>query len=52
VGNHYSVAYTNKLGGAGAWPVDANIVIGDGRTDTINHTNSNPSQEFYRITTQ
>lgn len=52
VGNHYSVAYTNQLGGAGAWPVDVNTVIGNGSIDTINHTNNSQSVEFYRINTQ
>jgi hypothetical protein len=52
VGNTYSVAYTNKLGGAVAtWPVDAATVIGNGQIKTINHTNAS-SAEFYRIGTQ
>lgn len=52
VGNHYSVAYTNNLRAATAWPVDANTLVGDGRIDTINHTNNNPGAEFYRVNTQ
>lgn len=52
VGNHYSVAYTNHLGAIGAWPVDSNVIVGDGRLNTINHTNANPGVEFYRINTQ
>jgi hypothetical protein len=53
VGNHYSVAYTNKLNSSSAsWPVDANTLIGDGAIDTINHTNNNQSVEFYRVNTQ
>ena len=41
VGNTYSVAYTNQLGAATTtWPVDATTLIGDGKTDTLNHTNS------------
>ncbi|MEI6194682.1 MAG: hypothetical protein WCS42_10160 [Verrucomicrobiota bacterium] len=52
VGNTYSLGYTNKLGGALAtWPVDANTVVGDGRIDTLNHTNSSGA-EFYNIKTQ
>jgi hypothetical protein len=52
VGNTYAVVYTNKLGGAiSTWPVDGNTVVGDGRINTINHTNSS-SAEFYRIRTQ
>ena len=52
VGNTYAVAYTNKLGGAAStWPVDATTMTGDGRSDTINHTNSG-SAEFYRVTAQ
>ena len=52
VGNAYSVAYTNKLGGAvAAWPVDATTLIGDGRVNTINHTSSD-NLEFYRVTAQ
>jgi hypothetical protein len=52
VGNTYSVAYTNNLANPlVAWPVDGNTVIGDGRTDSLNHTNSGTA-EFYRITTQ
>ncbi|HTR40629.1 MAG TPA: hypothetical protein VMH87_03360 [Pseudomonadales bacterium] len=52
VGNHYSVAYTNQLGGNTAWPVDAATIIGDGNIDTINHTNNNGGVEFYRVNTQ
>jgi hypothetical protein len=52
VGNQYSVAYTNQLGGNGVWPVDANTLIGDGNADTINHTNNNQGVEFYQINTQ
>jgi hypothetical protein len=52
VGNTYSVAYTNKLGGAVAtWPVDAGTVIGNGKANTINHTSADGA-EFYRIKTQ
>jgi hypothetical protein len=52
VGNIYSVAYTNKLGGAVAnWPVDATTLVGDGKVNTINHTSSD-SAEFYRVNTQ
>ena len=52
VGNTYSVAYTNQLGGAAStWPVDTTTITGDGRSDTINHTNSG-SVEFYRVTAQ
>jgi hypothetical protein len=52
VGNQYSVAYTNQLGGSAAWPVDANTLIGDGNIDTINHTNTGAGVEFYQINTQ
>jgi hypothetical protein len=53
VGNTYSVAYTNTLGGlVFTWPVDVNTLVGDGRIDTINHTNNNNSQEFYQVRTQ
>lgn len=53
VGNVYSIAYTNQLGGATAtWPVDANTLLGDGNVDTLSHTNTGASAEFYRITTQ
>jgi hypothetical protein len=52
VGNIYSIAYTNKLGGAVAsWPADATTLIGDGKVNVINHTNSS-GVEFYRIKTQ
>ncbi len=52
IGNTYSVAYTNKLGGAPAtWPVDATTLVGNGKVNTLNHTNSS-SAEFYRISTQ
>ena len=52
VGNTYSVAYTNALGGATTnWPVEANTVVGDGYNDTINHTSTN-SAEFYRVNVQ
>jgi hypothetical protein len=52
VGNQYSVAYTNQLGGSATWPVDGTTLTGDGRIDTINHTNTSQSVEFYRINTQ
>jgi hypothetical protein len=53
VGNTYSVSYTNSLGGSVAtWPVDTNTLVGDGKLDTINHTNSGDAAEFYRINTQ
>ena len=49
VGNTYSLAYTNALGGAAAtWPVDGATVIGNGRINTINRTSSDTA-EFYRI---
>ena len=52
VGNHYTLAYTNKLGArVSTWPVDSQIVVGDGNVKTINHTNSG-SAEFYRIIAQ
>jgi len=52
VGNTYAVAFTNKLGGGtSTWPVDANPMTGDGRTDTLYHTNSG-TVEFYRVTAQ
>jgi hypothetical protein len=52
VGNQYSIAYTNALGGNGSWPVDATTLTGDGKIDTINHTNNNLNAEFYRVNTQ
>jgi hypothetical protein len=53
VGNTYSVAYTNQLGAATAtWPVDVNTLIGDGKVNTINHTNNYDSAEFYRVIAQ
>ncbi len=53
VGNTYSVAYTNQLGATTtAWPVDATTLIGDGKTDTLNHTNSGDAAEFYRVSAQ
>ena len=52
VGNTYSILYTNKLGGAKTtWPVDATTLTGDGRADTLYHTNSSAA-EFYTIQTQ
>jgi hypothetical protein len=52
VGNIYSVSYTNVLGGAKTtWPVDATTLTGDGRADTLYHTNSSAA-EFYTIQTQ
>jgi len=54
IGTTYSVAYTNQLGfTTTAWPVDVNTLVGDGRTDTINHTNlSSGNAEFYRVIAQ
>ena len=53
VGNTYSVAYTNQLvRGSSPWPVDAGTtLVGDGRINTVTHTNAS-SAEFYRIATQ
>ncbi len=52
VGNSYSLAYTNTLGGATAtWPVDGTTLIGDGKVDTINRTSSDDA-EFYRVGVQ
>ncbi len=51
VGNSYSLAFTNKLGGFAAWPVIGGPIIGDGNNDSITHTNSG-STGFYRIKTQ
>jgi hypothetical protein len=52
VGNTYAVAYTNRLGGAPAtWPVDATTLVGNGKVNTLNRTNSS-DVEFYRIQTQ
>lgn len=53
VGNTYSVAYTNSLGGpVSRWPVDASTLIGDGNVDSLNHTNAGDAAEFYRVTAQ
>jgi len=53
VGNIYSVAYTNQLGGAvSTWPVDANTLVGNGKINTISHTNSGSPAEFYRVSAQ
>jgi len=52
VGNTYSVVYTNSLVGTGPWPVDGNTLIGNGKVNTINHTNNYNSAEFYRVTTR
>ncbi len=52
VGNIYSVAYTNASGAAVAtWPVDGTTLIGNGKLNTINHTNTS-SAEFFRVRTQ
>ena len=49
VGNTYTLAYTNKLGGAPAtWPVDTTTLTGDGTVKSLNHTNS-ATTEFYRV---
>jgi hypothetical protein len=50
VGNSYSIAYTNALGGAvSTWPVDSPTLTGDGGTDSLNHTNYTDTQEFFEI---
>ncbi len=51
VGNTYSVAYTNQIGGAAAWPVDATTSVGNGKVNSINRTNSDDA-EFYRVGVQ
>lgn len=49
VGNTYSLAYTNRLGGApGTWPVATTTLTGDGTVKTLSHTNS-AAAEFYRV---
>ena len=53
VGNTYSVAYTNTLGGPVAtWPVDVTTLVGNGKVNTLNHTNSGDAAEFYRVSVQ
>lgn len=52
VGNTYSVAYTNQLGGATAWPVDATTLVGNGKVNSLTHTNSGAAAEFYRVSAQ
>jgi len=53
VGNTYSVAYTNTLGGPVAtWPVDVTTLVGNGKVNTLNHTNSGGAAEFYRVNAQ
>jgi hypothetical protein len=53
VGNTYSVSYTNSLGAATAtWPVDVNTLIGNGKINTISHTNAGGAAEFYRVGAQ
>jgi hypothetical protein len=52
VGNTYSLAYTNQLGGSVTnWPVVGGTQTGDGRTDSLTRTNAG-NVEFYRIITQ
>jgi hypothetical protein len=53
VGNTYSLAYTNALGGSvSTWPVDGTTnLVGNGRINTLNHTGT-ASAEFYNIRTQ
>ncbi len=51
VGNTYSLAYTNQLGGApSTWPVDAATVVGNGKANTITHA-ATGAVEFYRVGT-
>jgi hypothetical protein len=52
VGNTYSVAYTNQLGGTAAWPVDATTLVGNGKVNFLAHTNSGTTAEFYRVSAQ
>ena len=52
IGNTYAVAYTNRpISPAAAWPVDTPTIVGNGKLNVLNHTNSS-DVEFYRITTQ
>lgn len=53
VGNTYSLAYTNALGGVVAtWQADGTTnLVGNGKINTINHT-STANAEFYNIRTQ
>jgi len=52
IGNSYSIAFTNKLGGAAAtWPVDTTTLTGNGSVNSLTHTNS-ANVEFYRVKTQ
>ena len=53
VGNTYSVVYTNTLGGpVTTWPVDVINLVGNGKVNTLIHTNSGAAAEFYRVSTQ
>jgi len=51
VGNTYSVLYTNALGGSAPWPADTGSVVGDGKPNLLNRTNSS-NAEFYRVQVQ
>jgi hypothetical protein len=51
VGRSYSLAFTNSLSGASPWPVDGTVITGNGRVNSIIHTNSS-SVEFYRVAAQ
>lgn len=52
VGNRYALSYTNALGGpVSTWPVDGGNVVGNGKLNTINRTNTD-NAEFYRVNTQ
>jgi hypothetical protein len=52
VGNQYALSFTNALGGpVSTWPVDGGNVVGNGKLNTINRTNTD-NAEFYRVNTQ
>jgi hypothetical protein len=52
VGNQYALSFTNALGGpVSTWPVDGGFVVGNGKLNTLNRTNTD-NAEFYRVNTQ
>jgi hypothetical protein len=53
VGNTYSLAYTNALSGPVAnWPVSPTTLVGNGKVNTLDYTNSSDNAEFYNVWTQ
>ena len=45
---HYSLLFTNKLSGSTNWPVVGSSLVGDGNTNSLTYTSTDPAG-FFRV---